>query len=273
MESDSSAIEAVLVGFAAGDPDYTRAAKLDIHSFITAKWKGTNIDMSAPDAVVRKQLKAIKQEFGDDREKAKRGGHGTNYLLSPFGLHDEYPEAFPRQRDAQAFQDFYFGAFPKVRQWQFDTLQRAHRDGYLDNHFHYRHHFFAVLAWDKDKSAWKMGDDAKRAVAFVPQSDGSAIQTEYLLDLWQDEMVRQWMRLIIHDSIVLEVPESYLDIACEKVYGVMTKPLPELNGLSIGAEVKYGPNLGEMELWEPPAKKPADTADIGKEAHNVCSNS
>jgi hypothetical protein len=170
----------------------------------------------------------------------------SNYLLSPHGLNDEYPEYFPTQRKGREFQEFYFGLFPKLRSWHQSTLERVHRETYLENHYQYRHYFYSVFSFDKRRNDWILGDDAKRAVAFVPQSDASAIQTEDIILLDSMLEVAPYLRLIIHDSVVLEVPENELESVARRVHTVMTRPRAELAGLAIGAEVSWGPSLGEM---------------------------
>jgi DNA polymerase I-like protein with 3'-5' exonuclease and polymerase domains len=261
IEADAAAIEAVLVGYAAGDPDYVRLAKLGVHDFVTLRWKGESVDLSLPDAQLRPLLKSVKKRYPEERERAKRGVHGSNYKLTAYGLHDEYEEEFPTERSAQDFQDFYFGLVPKVVEWQNSTMERAHRESFLDNHYQYRHYFYDVFTFNWRSQRWVLGDDAKRSVAFVPQADASAIQTEDLLALaYEDEqvldpqavkLIRGWLRLIIHDSFVIEVPKGEETWVAEAVLKVMTRPRDELAGLTIGAEVSIGENLAELSVWQP----------------------
>lgn len=250
IEADSSAIEAVIVGYAAGDPDYIRLAKAGVHDFLAAHIVGKPIDAATPLEQLVPYLAAIKKEYKDIREQAKKVIHGTAYGLTPYGMHDDAPEHFKTEKEAERMQTFYLDLFPKLKQWQRSTLDRAHHDGYLDNHFGYRHRFFDVYRYDGSYGKWKLGNDAKRAIAFVPQSDASALQTEYLLDLQADPLVKPYLRLIVHDSIILEVPEKELDMVASKVHSVMQKCIPELGGLAVGAEVSFGRNLGEMQVME-----------------------
>jgi hypothetical protein len=125
-------------------------------------------------------------------------------------------------------------------------MERAHAQHYLDNHFGYRHYFYDVFTWDRKREGWGLGTDAKRAVAFVPQSDASAIQTEILLKL-ADTAVAPWMRLIVHDSLILEAPEEQVDVAVALTQQVFTSSWPELGGLSIGCEVSMGRNLAPFD--------------------------
>lgn len=250
IEADSAAIEAVLTGFLAGDSSYIRMAKMGVHDYLCSHMVGHPVDLTLPDAQVRKLLKAIKRDHSEAREAAKRVVHGSNYCLTPYGIYDEYEEYFSSRKQAKELQEMYFGLFPMIPKWQHNVMERAHRETYLDNVYGYRHYFFDVFSWRNGK--WGLGDDAKRCVAFGPQSIASAIQTEDLLTFWKLEGIREWLRLIIHDSVVLEVPLADVEWVCAKVYEVMTRPRMEMDDLTIGAEVKYGASLAkaDMTTWE-----------------------
>jgi len=90
--------------------------------------------------------------------------------------------------------------------------------------------------------------DAKRAVAFVPQSDAAFIQREEFLwiEEWHPWLI-QYLTLPTHDSIIAEVPEAMATSAANVLHAAMTQPWAELGGLSIGVEIKVGYNLLEQE--------------------------
>lgn len=226
---DSSAIEAVLVGYFANSPDFITLAKSGIHKRIASEFAGRPVSKDEP----------LYDQF-------KRIIYLSLYLGTARRIAEEYPEDFPSARDAQKLQDFFFGtpAGRDVREFQRETLARADYEHYLETPYHQRHYFYDVLT-KKDGEA-SLGDDAKRAVAFLPQATASAIQTEFLLTL--PIKLRQYLRAIIHDEIVMEVPESLTKEVGEILHRTMTAPLAALDGLSIGAELKFGVNLGSMEV-------------------------
>ena len=123
-----------------------------------------------------------------------------------------------------------------------------------------------------------LGDDAKRAVAFFPQSTASAILTEVMLRLFDPAHAsyigdayhgRTPLRAPIHDSLLLEVPLRAWDAVLEKVYREMLRPIPELpldwvsaedkakyglgESLRIGVSGKAGSSWGEMEAIPTPS--------------------
>jgi hypothetical protein len=109
VEADSQAIEAVLVGYAAGSQQYITLAKAGVHDFLMSYMMGEGIDPKLPLATLRAACAYIRLKDHDGlREKAKRVVHGTNYGLTPYGMVDEYPDEFPQQKDATRLQDLYF---------------------------------------------------------------------------------------------------------------------------------------------------------------------
>lgn len=262
IEADSAAIEAVIVGYCAQSPRYIRAAKAGIHDIFMSHVRayregGKGIDIAIPDAELIAACHAAKAEDKSRpvleriRDACKRVIHGTNYGLSPYGMHDEYPDEFPTQRVATELQEMYLSLFPEIKQWMRTTRELADRQTFLDNHYQYRHYFYAVTKWNSKYQRFDLGNDAKRCIAFLPQSDASAIQTEDLLTLAEHHDVRTMLRLIIHDSHVLECPIGCVPDVCDLLYRTMSRPRPELGGLEIGVEIKFGPNLNDTIVWQP----------------------
>jgi hypothetical protein len=110
----------------------------------------------------------------------------------------------------------------------------------------------------------KLGEDAKRASAFYPQSIARGVLTEAALDLFLPDdhpghradlfigdayYGRTPLRAPIHDSLLLEVPVRIVDRVAERVLGAMAAPVEELPcppewgigpALMIGVDGKIG---------------------------------
>jgi DNA polymerase I-like protein with 3'-5' exonuclease and polymerase domains len=249
IEADASAIEAVLVGYCANSQRYIHLARAGVHGWLTSHIVGTPIDAGIGDADLGHQCQSFKRSHKAIYEVAKRIVHLSNYMGSPQRIWDEYEEEFQSLAQVKELQQLYFSLIPDVVKWQHDVCQRAAKEKYLENHFRYRHYFYNVFQWDRRSASYKLGDDAKRAVAFIPQSDASAIQSELLLRLDAYPDLREHLRLVVHDSVVLEVPEQQVPYVCSILHQEMVAPIPELGNLSIGAEVRFGPSLADMEVW------------------------
>ena len=253
LEADYESIEAVIVGVCAGDPAYINMAKAGVHGFLASHILHQPIDPKLPFDQLRTACKGIKKADFQTYDKAKRIVHGTAYGLTPYGIYDEYEEEFKSRKEAAELQELYLSLFPSIRRWQGQTLELASRQTYLDNHYKFRHYFFNVFSWNRNTDSWGLGEDAKRAIAFVPQSDASAIQNIDLLSLTEDSLIEPTLRLVVHDSLVCEVPLELLEYVCHKLQVTMSRSRPELNGTNIGVEISYGTDLrkSNMNTWKP----------------------
>lgn len=262
VEGDAAAIEAVLVGHFAGSVRYMRLAKSGVHGWLTSALHGNMIPLQLPDTELTTLCRAAKKLWPEDYEKMKRVVHLSNYLGTKRRIHEEYPDDFPTEREAGKLQQFYLGsdAGLDVRAWQKATVERAHADKALENHFGLRHRFYSLYAWNARRSSWEFGDDAKRAVAFRPQSAAAAIQrivVQRLLTIMPD--ARDWLCLLVHDSVIADVPDEHVARYCAALYEAMTSPISELEGLTIGCEILVGSNAAPrddtnpegMDTWTP----------------------
>jgi hypothetical protein len=262
-ERDFSGIEAVLVGYFAGAPNYIRLAKTDVHSFYTAHALHT-LDpkrvshndlpnLSDPHERLATRLKEIKKEFGKERNGLyKHLVHGANYLQSPNGARDHIFKNTNVPYDVKLIarvMGVYFELFPEIKQWHRDLCQRVdgtkRRDTnggesvdpwtlgvcFARNPFGYVHHFYNVLDWEKIGNEWisTFGEDAKRLVSFLPQSTAAAIIKQAAKRIYNEyPWVGETLRLLIHDSILGEAKESEVTTCLEVSERVMSAPIPEL---------------------------------------------
>jgi DNA polymerase I-like protein with 3'-5' exonuclease and polymerase domains len=126
---------------------------------------------------------------------------------------------------------------------------QAHKATYLTNPWGYRHYFYDVFGKNREGER-TLQDDAKRCVAFLPQSSAAAFMKDTLLILWHEH---PWVRPYlpangsVHDSVCLDVPPDKVEAAVELLAKVMTREIPEMGGLRVGCEVKVGRNWAPYE--------------------------
>lgn len=303
-EVDFSAIEAVLVGWFARSPSYITLAKLGVHSGLASHILGkpynpqwSTSKLKAYLSEIKAEAQATKSGSSDLYDVSKRVVHGSAYCLTPHGMVMNFPKQFTTIGSAKHYQDLYFQMAPDVPEWQKSVQRFAYDHGYLGgpgdppfgHPFAYKHWFWAVsqyrkitkAQYDKRKAkgyavamfhgqyyAVDLGDDAKRAVAFFPQSTGRGILSESMLRLFDPEESEPYdsyigdayygytpLRAPIHDSLFLEIPRRISDRVLEIVYREMTRPIqqmpmPESWGLgeylSIDVEVKVGQSWDAM---------------------------
>lgn len=262
VERDSSGIEAVLVGYFAGSERYIRLAKAGVHGWLASCILGKPIDIGLPFEELQAQCKATKKANPRLYDQCKPIVHGSAYLESAEGIWYNEPDLFETPKDAAKLQNMLLNSEPwqDVAKWQKETCERAHRETVLKNPFGYWHYFYDVYTYNKKSEKWTLGEDAKRAVAFKPQSTASAIQTEILLWL-RDHYPQfvQYFRLIVHDSLIAEVPEETALEVARAMRDAFCLPWQELGGLTIGAEGSMGRNLGSYD----PEANPEGMREVG----------
>lgn len=242
VECDSSAIEAVCTGFFMEDPEYITLARTGVHDYVTCLELGKEFNP----AFITEYRKD--QAYEQARDRNKRVVHGTSYGMSPKMMVMVYGEIFRTEREAAYAQDRFLRAVPRLGKWQHEVRLAAHRTTYLQNPWGYRHYYYQVFT--KDRSGMVVnGPDAKRVVAFLPQSSAAAIMKDTILEIGKSEEWRKFMpaNLSVHDSICLQVPPEKVDEAVEYLATLMTRPIPLMNNLRIGCEVKVGPNWADLK--------------------------
>lgn len=286
---DFSGIEAVLVGYFAWDTTYMRLAKLGVHDYFNAfvlretrKILPSDVpDLSATDAELKAQFKALKARFPVERDIAKRVVHLSNYRGTPSRMHKEYPETFRTVKDASRLQGMYFSAFSTIPSWHGRICQAVHDGsdpyqppagacgpGWFRNPFGGVHRFWNVLEhkFRNGHAVWDYGEDAKKLIACGPQSTAAAIMKYALLLMWAypgkdwardtpASWVGETLRLSVHDELLGLVTQELLEAVLAISQEVMERPweaLPVTFGswptscLSIGTEAKSGRIWGEM---------------------------
>lgn len=263
VELDFSAIEAVLVGYFAGLPDYIRLSKMGIHSYLASHVLGRPADLSWSDADLGKYFHEIKgakdQATKNIYNGCKRAIHLSGYGGTPKKMNQAEPETFPTVAHAERMQGIYFDLFPAVKKWQLACQLQAADDGFLRNPFGYIHRFYRVFSYAKEGGKWvrKQGDDQNKVLAFLPQSTAAGIIKEAMLRLFYErfEEAGQWLRLTVHDSLVCDVPKVLAAGVMAVMEEEMTRPVKELalpasygmgDYLSIGVEAKEGVRWGSM---------------------------
>jgi DNA polymerase I-like protein with 3'-5' exonuclease and polymerase domains len=239
VEADSSAIEAVMTGYFKGgvhDP-YVALAKVGIHDYLT------HLELDIPWTGQTDDIAAVRKDGGEVydliRSRNKQVVHGTSYGMSPFLMHMTYPEVFPRVADADEAQQRFFAACPGLKEWQHSVRVFARRHTYLENPWKYRHYFYDLRVEDDGSIG---GGDAKRCVAFLPQSSAAAFMKDNILLLAESEFWPLPAIGVVHDSYCLEVPDrdDTVEAAVALLERVLTRPIAEMDGLTIGCEIKVG---------------------------------
>lgn len=231
VEADSSAIEAVFTGFFMGSDEYIALAKRGIHDYLTCLELGIAFDDAG--------IKLSKGLHKATRDRNKVVVHGTSYGMTPYLMHMTYEKIFPHVRDAEIAQQRFFDACPGLKDWQHAVRTFAHKQTYLENPWHYRHYFYDVFKKDAQGNV-VLGEDAKRCVSFLPQSSAAAFMKDNLVLLSKTQWWPMPANGLVHDSYTLEVLPEDVPHAVATLRSILERPIPEVNDLTVGCEVKVG---------------------------------
>ena len=273
--SHNCGIEAVLVGYDAAAPQYIRLARRDVHTYYCA-WALSELEpgripsnnlplLSWDDTKLFQHLAELKASLRRERNSLyKHLVHAANYAQTPSGAQKKiFAETGVEFDTAQVARvmEIYFELFPEIRQWHHRVLAQAAKDGYIRNAYNYLMRFSHVYDWEKVNDKWVSTpnhDVANKVIASGPQSNAAGIIKEALLQLYElhFEEAGQYLRLLVHDEILSDVPVSQLSRVDSLSQTVMEAPLKAFplpasynmgDYLSILTEAKQGPSWARMK--------------------------
>lgn len=193
----------------------------------------------------------------------------TSYGMGAKLLHENYPDLFPATMrmdpktgrmkrcdtcTAQDEIDEFYSLVPDLKAWHKSTRDFAHKHGYLQSNWGVRNYYYSVYKFDWATKEWKLGDDAKACIAFQPQHANAMCQRRWLKQIHATikKMGKQdkWKLTAIghvHDSNGLRVPEDDQEKAAQMMAEIMNQPIPEMNNIQVGVQVKAGKSWSDME--------------------------
>jgi DNA polymerase I-like protein with 3'-5' exonuclease and polymerase domains len=180
------------------------------------------------------------------RDMSKRGGHGSNYLGTPFTMarHLKVPT-----RLMENFQSAYFRAYP-VPRWHTWTAGQIQTIQQLTTPFGRRRHFFG-----------RPNDDTtlREAVAYVPQSATADRMNLALWRIWYYMGTRVQLLAQVHDAVYFQFPENAnVEAIISEAIGYLrtpfkhTRPNGQVRTFDVPGEAKVGWNWGNYhEKYNP----------------------
>lgn len=146
---------------------------------------------------------------GEWRERAKGSGHGWNYGLSVNGLINSGIE----RALAERFDAGMNGGYPVLCSWRSEVRARGEAGELLDNGFG------ALMRCDPHRAY-------TQAPALMGQGTARDIMCEGLLRLPEEYI--PWLRGVVHDEAVFNVPENRAQECIETVTAAFTMDLAEI---------------------------------------------
>ena len=190
LSADYSQIELRLMAHKSGDPNMLEAFKqnMDIHAATASKI----YDLP------------VSQINSDMRRKAKTANFGIIYGISAFGLAQRL--AIPRN-EAQELISGYFDAYPGVRKYINETIDKAKEKGYVETLLGRRRYLPDINSRNSIVSAM-----AERNAINAPLQGSAAdiikLAMINIYEIFKKENLKSKMILQVHDELVFDVLKS-----------------------------------------------------------------
>lgn len=199
------------------------ASGLDIHKLVASR-------------ILNKRYEDVSK---DERQGGKRTVHASNYMETPYNLANRLfgNQTGESLRKAASFQDGYFGAYPKTRQWQLDLKHQMSRGDVM-----LRNAFGRVrMIYDRDDH-----ERAKRATHYMGCSTGAEVVNQRALDVY--DQFGLLPVLIVHDELLYSLPKGQEgDRLVKQIREILDRPNSEMDGFVIPFGYKHGATYGTME--------------------------
>lgn len=219
--------------------------------------------------ILKKICQYIKKNYPDERQAAKKVSFGILYGMGPSGLamnlnkeevDREHPYAWSKDECASLIKAFKDG-YPTLIKWQNEMKIFACRNGFTYTPFGRRRYLPGII---KDSDSQTLNSSPERRIANARalrqaintpvQSCGSdfmmtgVANARSLLDPTKYKFLAT-----VHDSVVAEVDEDYVDEFCKTTKYCLEHP--HLRGKEVSlcsvmpfiAEFEVGPNYGSLE--------------------------
>lgn len=196
---------------------------IDIHAATAAKVFG--VPYNEVDSGMRRHAKAI--------------NFGIVYGISQYGLAKQIDVS---NDEAKKYIDAYFREMPEIKQYMDDTIQLAHKYGYVETPFGRKCSVLGIN--DQNK---RIVSNAERAAINAPIQGGAAdiikramiaVNSELEAGGWKTKMLLQ-----VHDELVFEAPLDEVEVVSKRIKEIMEQVV-ELS-VPFVAEVGTGHNWTE----------------------------
>jgi uracil-DNA glycosylase family 4 len=295
MEFDYTGFHALMLGFESECETYMRLSRLGIHDYVAA-WMikpkikiQTNKEhyeylldldkwLSYDDNILSKKLSWVKNNYKMVRNsQAKPAVHGIGFGEGVNKLYQLNRHSFNSVKEVQVLHDLLKSLFPEIFDYQVKIRELASKQSYLVSRFGYIRRFYDVYDYriikeprnpkwgetifqDKDGKWWskKPGLDSESCIAYLPSNNAFGLKKEKMRLIHDYDLDNKYGLINdVHDSLMFECPNEFVDEAAIEIPKIMGSPTKHLinnltgsDGLWCGVEVKVGKNWAEMKDYK-----------------------
>ena len=225
LSADYSQIELRLMAHTSGDPNMLEAFRnnADIHAATAAKIYGI----------------PVADVTSDMRRKAKTANFGIIYGISVFGLAQRL--TIPRS-EAQELISGYFDAYPEVRRYMNDIIDKARTQGYVETLMGRRRYLPDI----RSANAIVRGMAERNAINAPIQGSAADIIKLAMIrihDAFRTNSLQSKMILQVHDELVFDVLKTEM----EQVREIVRREMEGAYPLAIPLTVEMGEGRNWLE--------------------------
>ena len=220
ISADYSQIELRLIAHISRDPNLVKAfiAGLDVHRATAAEVLGKPFD-----------------EVTDfERSHAKATNFGLMYGMGAFGLRRQ---THMSMSEAKVYIERYFARYPLVKDYMEKTKAFAHAHDYVETIWKRK-----IATANINSSNTMLEKGAERAAINAPMQGSAAdIIKKAMIDImaWIESLDKDLIRMTVqvHDELLFEVREDFVDTASKKIEELMTNAAKLEVPLTVGVGV------------------------------------
>jgi DNA polymerase I-like protein with 3'-5' exonuclease and polymerase domains len=258
VNADSKSIEGVMQGWYMGDEHFMWLANQSSHAWLAAQYLGWDFN---PETIEK-----IKKEKKSLYDGMKVMNYTISFGGSAYGAFMSNRDVFPTLQRAEEIEAIIFKLLPTLEAYQYQQRYLAQKQGYIESPWKWRGYFYDVFTYKRDKFGGieytlsgrpklKLSKDGKRVVAVLPQHSNAMFARQNLLRIGRSEWgIYMPANVFVHDGYLLEVPEKRAEEAEDFLLNLLTRPIPEMGGLRVGAESEIGYNWGDFHMHGPTCK-------------------
>lgn len=180
------------------------------------------------------------QVTDEERQLAKGVVHASNYGM---GARTFATMAGVTEGRAKQLLNQYFAAYPRIKYWQTQIQDTLRRTRTLTTPFGRKRTFY---------NEWSEAIK-KEGLAYIPQSTVADLVNQALIDIHKSKYAWLDILLQVHDSLVFQCKDDYVDQAVIMIKAAMTRPLLiHRRELVIPVDVKVGPNWEDLVKYVVP---------------------
>lgn len=204
LSSDYSQIELRIFAHLAGESTLKEAFQ-----------KGEDIHKKTASDIYNIPLDEVTDEM---RRTAKAVNFGIIYGISSYGLASDLNIS---NKDAKNFIDKYFEAYPMVKTYMKETIEKAHIDGFVKTIMNRRR-----VIEELNNSNYLIRSMGERMALNTPiQGSASDILKKAMIEIdriFMENNIKSKMLLQVHDELIFNVCNDEIDLVKDIVYNTMT---------------------------------------------------